>query len=227
MEILRSTGRRRFWKEGSEGRQRCTGESIAAAVRMKETSAVIIAERGQTPGTSKKAIQEPGHGLQPCAIGIGSLSQNPMKQEHAHGINVIIARPLEMASIRVNLAADLCLHYVVPDLFPAVRMWAARQQNAQRMRCNGFCEQMSVRRKIIRKVVLEIPAVLVQGIQKTPAQEAGHVLAHQMKYPSPGKRPERYFKSAGPINSAQKWIPLQPTRYLTPDLIQEIPTSGE
>src|SRR5437879_11131916 len=48
-----------------------------------------------------------------------------------------------------------------------------------------------------------------------------------MKYPGPGKRPERYFKSAGPIDSPKKWVPLEPALQLIPDLIQEITTSGE
>src|SRR5712692_8700722 len=118
---------------------------------MEKTSAVIIAKCKQPPATSQNRVEEVGHGLQPGAICIGGLSQDLMEQEHVQRVNVVIARLLEMASVGVNLTADLCLHHLVPGLFPAACMRETRKENAQGMECDGFSQQVSVRGKIKRK----------------------------------------------------------------------------
>ena len=66
----------------------------------------------------------------------------------------------------------------------------------------------------------------LQRGQKTRPQGFGHFAAGHVPEPGPGERPEGHLQRAGPIDTAQEWIAIQPGLDLVEGFVQVIAAAG-
>ena len=89
-------------------------------------------------------------------------------------------------------------------------MGKLREQETECMQGDGFAQQMRVRRKVKREIILEMTAVPVELLKKFLAKSGGKTIADQMINPDPRQSPERHFESAGPVDSPLERIGAKP-----------------
>ena len=141
-----------------------------------------------------------------------------MQQEHVRGVEVIIRRLLDVAAIGVNLAFHLLAHHARAKLFPRAALRKSSEEQPQRVQRQRLAQQMRVRRKVERKIILQMAAVLIELAQPFHAELRDHLLARQVIDPDPRQRPKRHFQRADPVDSAMIRIRREPAFELRANL---------
>ena len=120
-------------------------ESATLAVRMKQSPAIVVAEKRQSARGTHHCVQIFHHLFQLVHVFPIRLRQNRVQQEHVRGVEVIIRGLLDVASIRVYLALHLLAHHACASLFPTGSFWQSSEEQPQRVQRQRFAQQMCVR----------------------------------------------------------------------------------
>ncbi len=88
------------------------------------------------------------------------------------------------------------------------------------MQRQRLAQQMRVRRKIERKIILQMAAMLIELAEPFHAELRNHLVACQVIDPDPRHRPETHFQRAGPIDPAMIRIRREPAFELRANLLQ-------
>src|SRR5579863_2562364 len=144
-----------------------------------------------------------------------------MKQKHVQRIHVIVGGLFEMTAVVVHLEMYLFGNHFAAELLPPGCVREVCVEKAEGVERYRLAQQVRVRRKEKRKVVLQMTAVPMELVQETAAQSGRHAAAGQLINPHPGECSKADLERTRPVDAAMKRIRGDPAFDLGPDLVQE------
>src|SRR5579863_595231 len=211
MKFVFTASPSRSIEEAVTRRQSSPGETIPRAIRMKEPASIVVPDKRQRTGRTNQCFEVNRHPLQAIAILLGRLPrQNRVEQKHIQRVNVIVAGLLEMTAVVPNLPLHFLVDNPCSEPLPSLRTGSAPEHHPESMQGDTFPQQMRVRREVYGEVRLQMQSMLIQTFAKPSAPSIAQVSARQVIDPHPGKRPERYFERARPVDPALHRIRLEP-----------------